>query len=71
MNSNFDLFIGRIKNNIMCNLKRTRTRNLSSAEERAMKELIQDESIIIRPSEKGSQIVIMNTSDYTEKVEKN
>ena len=31
---------------------------------------MQDESIIIRPSDKGSQVVIMNVVDYATEIEK-
>ena len=36
----------------------------------AMKTLLNYSSIVIRPADKGSGIVIMNTEDYTNKLEK-
>ena len=44
--------------------------NLTREEEMAMKTLLNDSSIVIRPADKGSGIVIMNTEDYTNKLEK-
>ena len=38
--------------------------NLSTAEQNTMTQLLQDESIIIRPSDKGSQIIIFDSDNY-------
>ena len=43
--------------------------NLTREEEMAMKTLLNDSSIVIRPADKGSGIVIMNMEDYTNKLE--
>ena len=51
-------------------LKRNFKMNLTHEEEMAMKKLLNDSSIVIRPADKGLGIVIMNTEDYTNKLEK-
>ena len=43
--------------------------NLSQEEEEAIQRLIRDESIVIRPADKGSGIVILDTDDYLSKLE--
>ncbi|CAG2200706.1 unnamed protein product [Mytilus edulis] len=44
--------------------------NITIEEEKAMRELLYDTSIVIRPSDKSSGVVIMNTEDYKLEVEK-
>ncbi|CAC5385529.1 unnamed protein product [Mytilus coruscus] len=44
--------------------------NTTIEEEKAMRELLYDTSIVIRPSDKSSGVVIMNTEDYKLEVEK-
>ncbi|CAC5409083.1 unnamed protein product [Mytilus coruscus] len=44
--------------------------NITTEEEKAMRELLYDTSIVIRPSDKSSGVVIMNTEDYKLEVEK-
>ena len=41
---------------------------LSSFEEKALKDLAKDKSVTILPADKGRAVVVMNTNDYTEKV---
>ena len=43
--------------------------NLSPSEQMALKDLLND-SIIIRPADKGSSIVILDKEDYIKQVEK-
>ena len=43
--------------------------NIINQEEKALKELLYDESIIIRPSDKSSGIVILNRSNQRQKRE--
>ena len=53
-------------------MKETRSRgngNLSKEEEAALLELISDNDIVIRPADKGSGIIIMNTKDYLSKLD--
>ena len=58
-----------VKNDIISGFKRNFKMNLTR-EEMAMKTLLNDNGIVIRPADKDSGIVIMNTEDYTNKPEK-
>ena len=42
--------------------------NITNQEEKALKKLVYDESIVIRPSDKSSGIVILNRSEYENEV---
>ena len=42
---------------------------ITKKEEQAIKELMRDDSIIIRPADKGSGLVILNSSEYLEEIE--
>ena len=44
--------------------------NISNDEEKAMRELLYDDSIVIRPSDKSSGVVILNREDYELEIEK-
>ena len=44
--------------------------NITKGEEAAIRELMHDDSIVIRPADKGSGIVILNTEDYSATIEK-
>ena len=53
-------------------IRETRSRgggNLSRDEEEALLRLIRDDSIIIRPADKGSGIVILNAEDYLSRLD--
>ena len=65
-----DLYIELVKEDIVSGLKWKTSNNISSDEEIALKELMNDDSIIIRPADKGSGIVVMETSQYIEQVQK-
>ena len=43
-------------------------KNITSEEEKALKDLAKDKSVTILPADKGRAVVVMNTNDYTEKV---
>ena len=43
---------------------------MSKGEERALVELLKDDSIVIRPADKGSGIVVLNSVDYREQLKK-
>ena len=64
-----DTYIQAVKN-IISGLKRNFKMNLTHEEEMVMKTLLNYNSIVIRPADKSSGIVIMNTEDYTNKLEK-
>ena len=38
--------------------------NLSKTDQRALKDLLSDDSIVIRPADKGSGIVVIDTEEY-------
>ena len=65
-----DTYIQAVKNDIISGLKRNFKMNLTREDEMAMKTHLNDSGIVIRPADKGSGIVIMNTEDYTNKLEK-
>jgi len=43
-------------------------KNISREEEKALEDLAKDKSVTILPANKGRAVVVMNTNDYTEKV---
>ena len=65
---NLDLYIDLVKEDILKNISRKHNSNLTDKERNALKTLMNDQSIIIRPADKGSGIVIMDTDDYIKKV---
>ncbi|CAC5402835.1 unnamed protein product [Mytilus coruscus] len=65
-----DEYIQTVKDEILSRLSRKFKMNITTEEEKAMRKLLYDESIVIRPSDKSSGVVIMNTEDYKLKVEK-
>ena len=46
-----------------------RNSNLSKGEERALTDLLNDKSIVIRPKDKGSGIVVLNARDYLDRLQ--
>ena len=66
-----DEYIENVRNDIMSNITNKYNRNISRKENEALKQLLDDDSIIIRPSDKGSQIVIYDTEYYSKLVEHN
>ena len=44
--------------------------NITKQENKAMKDLLEDNSLIIRPSDKGSDIVVLDTDKYRDDIEK-
>jgi hypothetical protein len=67
---NLDLYISTVKEDILSGLKKGYTRNITAEEDHALETLLKDESIVIRPMDKGSGVVVLNTSDYISKIEK-
>ena len=53
---------------ILRNAKPPNERNISKEEEKALKDLKNDDSIVILPADKGKKTVVMNRKDYTEKI---
>ena len=59
-----DLYIEEVKRSVLAGVEKTKKGNLSVAEEEAILELMMDKDIIVRPADKGSGVVVMNTKDY-------
>ena len=59
-----DLYIEEVSGSVIRGLKKRGKSNLSRAEDEALLSLMKDDSIIIRPADKGSSFVIMNRDDY-------
>ena len=57
------------KDDIMKNLKRDFKNNMTKQEAKAMNDLLNDDTIILRPSDKGSGIVIMDADKYKDEIE--
>lgn len=65
-----DAYIDAVKDDIVSNLQRKIQMNISKEEQRAMKELLHDQEIVIRPADKGSGIVVVDREDYIKELEK-
>ena len=59
-----DTYVNKVKHDVITNLKRNNKKNVNDREEEAISKLMKDDSIVIRPSDKGSQIVVLDTFDY-------
>ena len=57
-------YIERVKSDIIGELSITITSNVNKGQKEALHYLINGESIIIRPADKGSQIIILDLEDY-------
>ena len=64
-------YIEKVKSDIISELSRRRTKNMNKGQKEALNDLMKDESIIIRPADKGSQIVILDIEEYRGLIEKN
>ena len=65
---NLDLYIELIKEDIFKGISNQTKNNLTCGEKEALKSLMNDEDIVIRPADKGSGIVVMDRKDYISKV---
>lgn len=65
-----DYYIENVKNDIVKGLTRNFKMNIAKGEEKALRDLMNDSSIVIRPADKGSGIVVMDTVDYKSQLEK-
>jgi hypothetical protein len=63
-----DLYVQVVRDDIIKGLRKDFKINITNQEEKALKELLYDESIVIRPSDKSSGIVILNRSEYENEV---
>ena len=60
-----DLYLKLVKNDIISGVKQKYRINLNRAEEEALQDLLSDQSIVIRPCNKGSGVCVINTEDCT------
>ena len=58
-----------VKNDILSKMTNKYNRSISGKENEALKQLLDDDSLITRPSDKGSQIGIYDTEYYCKLVE--
>ena len=66
-----DIYIDSITNEIIQNDKKYKfTPNLSPEESEALKQLRNDNTVIIKKADKGSTVVLMNRDDYITEVER-
>ena len=64
-----DMYIELVKEDIINGLKFVANGNLDDEEEKALKCLMNDENIVIRPADKGSGITIVDKDEYVRTVE--
>ncbi|XP_062579651.1 uncharacterized protein LOC134241631 [Saccostrea cucullata] len=64
-----DEYIRQVKEDVIRGLSRNFSSNITISEESAMRELLEDPNIIIRPADKGSGVVVMDTDKYVDQVE--
>ena len=60
-----DACIQAVKENVIAGMNRNFKLNITKEEECAMKELLSDDEIVIRPADKG--IVVMDRGEYVRK----
>lgn len=64
-----DEYIRQVKEDVIRGLNRKFSSNITVSEDKAMRELLHDQIIIIRPADKGSGIVVMDTNKYVDQLE--
>ena len=64
-----DSYIEAVKKDVVEGVESKIEMNLSGKEEKALKTLLMDDSIVIRPADKGSGIVVIDTEKYIESLE--
>jgi hypothetical protein len=65
-----DEYISTVKTDILNHIKTKILPNLTKTERNAIDSLLKDNSIVIRPADKGSGIVIMDTDQYMERLDR-
>jgi hypothetical protein len=64
-----DQYIIEVKNDIMKYLKRDFKNNMTKQEAKTMNDLLNDDTIILRPSDNGSGIAVMDADKYKDEIE--
>ena len=65
-----DAYIEVVKKDVIDGIKKKVEMNITNKEEKALKSILMDDTIIIRPADKGSGIVVMDTEKYVSGLEK-
>ena len=65
-----DAYIEAVKKDVIDGIKQKVEMNITNKEEMALKSILMDDTIIIRPADKGSGIVVMDTESYITGLEK-
>jgi hypothetical protein len=63
-----DTYIEVVKNDVLQGMNKSCKLNMSQKGQDALTYLLNDESVVIRPADKGSGAVIVNTTDYMEEL---
>ena len=63
-----DLYIELVKEYIIQEITTNNKSNISTEERKGLRDLMNDESIVIRPADTGSGIIVMDKEDYVNKV---
>ena len=66
-----DLYISEVKGGIIKGIKRDSVMNITKKEESAIRKLLNDNSIVIRPADKGSGIVVLDADEYNSQMDGN
>ena len=64
------MYIDCVRDDIVQGLRKDPTTNITKEEEKAFLDLLKDDSIVIRPADKGSGITVLNRKDYVDELEK-
>lgn len=65
-----DQYIREVKDDVISGLRKNFKMNITTAEEEALRDLLSDSDIVIRPADKGSGIVILDSKHYVDEVKK-
>ena len=64
------MYIDCVRDDIVQGLKKNPIMNITKEEEKAFQDLLNDDSIVIRPADKGSGITALNRKDNIDELEK-
>ena len=64
-----DLYIEAVKDDIVMGIRSKVDANLSREEQKALTTLLKDTNIVIRPADKGSGVVVIDSKAYIQKLE--